>query len=225
MRSVTRRGRWMTLTLVLLAIAGLALLAGCETGSAPEPTPVSAAAPTQVTQTARLRPTFTPVSQVTATPLPTATNTPPPAPTAAATPAATDTPAPTATPTTKPKPKPTKKPPPPTTPPFEYMPDGDVRHESNPSFTQIQGTVRGADGTPLNGVIVVLNTGQLIRLPTGPPQPPGYYSWNWVDWSRDGTFELYILGADGQPASPRVTVHTYEKDRMSIAIQDWKRTR
>ncbi len=99
-----------------------------------------------------------------------------------------------------------------------------MRYESNPSFTQIQGTVRAADGTPLDGVIVILNTGgQEIPLPTG--QRPGYYAWVWCDWSRDGTFELYVLGPDGQPASPRVTVQTFSEGHRSIAILDWKRTR
>jgi len=207
----------------LLGLLGFSLvLAGCDAGSTSAP-PLS---PTPVTRTVRIMPTFTPLPRFTATPVPSPTDTPAPSPTATLTPAATATsrPVATATPTRKPQPQPTRRPPTPTTSPFLYLPDGPVRYESNPSFTQIQGTVRAADGTPLDGVIVVLNTGSLeIQLPTG--QRPGYYAWVWCDWSRDGTFELYVLGPDGQPASPRVVVQTFSEGHRSVAILDWRRTR
>lgn len=218
---VTSHGRKLFWALGLLGVVGL-LMAGCEGGTAPQPTMTTS----QVQRTARLMPTFTPLPKFTNTPAstatPVATDTPPP-PTTTNTPAATDTPAPTATATPRPQPTRTRKPPTPTTSPFEFVPDGPTRHEANPSFTEIKGTVRAADGTPLDGVIVILNTGGMeIPLPTG--QRPGYYSWVWCDWARDGTFELYVLGSDGQPASPRVVVQTFSKDLMAIATQDWKRT-
>ncbi|MBU0495813.1 MAG: hypothetical protein KKB13_28515 [Chloroflexi bacterium] len=207
---------------IVLLIAGGTLLAGCETGPAPIPT--LPATQTAEVATVVITATPSPTPPVTPTPMATATPTATASPTMTATPVPTDTPVPTAT--DPPRPQPTRTPAPPptaTTPPFAFMPDGPTRHESNPSFTEIRGVVRTADGTPLDGVIVILDTGgQRIPLPTG--QRPGYYSWVWCDWARDGIFDMYVLGADGQRASPVIKVQTFSEGWMAIAIQDWKRT-
>ncbi|MBC7224169.1 MAG: hypothetical protein H5T59_07840 [Anaerolineae bacterium] len=182
----------------------------------------AAPTPTAVSQAPATVPLVTPTAPTIPTPQPPTPTPVPPTPTS---PPATPTPEGPPTPTPTPRPSPTS-----TSPPYLFVPAGPVRHDAEQACfaNYIRGTVRDAQGNPLEGVRIYAYDQWGNEAFATSKGGADLGQWDIVIGGTPDVWHVVVVDGEGNALSPVVDVPHHQEGPDKAACWhwlDWQRTR